>query len=100
MSTQTAPLVSLQAPKDISIDDIDAELRSIWQNYGDSDDGIAATRATTFTFIIYEPEPTQQLLAALGYYTGPVDGIAGPRTSAAIKSAQKDFTSCIHLRGA
>jgi glucose-6-phosphate dehydrogenase assembly protein OpcA len=91
MSTQTAPLVSLQAPKDISIDDIEAELSKIWQVYGNNEDGLAATRATTFTFIIYEPEPTQQLLAALGYYTGPVDGIAGPRTKAAIKSAQKAF---------
>lgn len=89
MSTQTAPLVSLQAPKDISIDDIEAELRKIWQTYGDNEEGLAATRATTFTFIVYEPEPTQQLLATLGYYTGPVDGIAGPRTKAAIKSAQK-----------
>lgn len=89
MSTQTAPLVSLQAPKDISIDDIELELGGIWKTYSDSEDGMIATRATTFTFIIYEPEPTQQLLATLGYYTGPVDGIAGPRTTAAIKSAQK-----------
>lgn len=91
MSTQTASLVSLQAPKDISIEDIEAELNGIWRNYSDREDGLAATRATTFTFIVYEPEPTQQLLAALGYYTGPIDGIAGPRMSAAIASAQKAY---------
>ena len=27
----------------------------------------------------------------MGFYTGPIDGIAGPRTKAAIKAAQKDF---------
>ncbi|MDJ0659364.1 MAG: glucose-6-phosphate dehydrogenase assembly protein OpcA [Crocosphaera sp.] len=91
MTTQTPPLVSLQDPKDVSIDVIEAELRSIWQSYSDNDDGIVATRATSFTFIVYEPEPTQYLLAALGFYTGPIDGIAGPRTVAAIKSAQKAY---------
>ncbi len=91
MSTQTPPLVSLQDPKDVSIDVIEAELRSIWQSYTDNEDGIIATRATSFTFIVYEPEPTQYLLAALGFYTGPIDGIAGPRTTAAIKSAQKAY---------
>ncbi|MDJ0731721.1 MAG: glucose-6-phosphate dehydrogenase assembly protein OpcA [Crocosphaera sp.] len=91
MTTQTPPLVSLQDPKDVSIDVIEAELRSIWQSYSDNEDGIIATRATSFTFIVYEPEPTQYLLAALGFYTGPIDGIAGPRTTAAIKSAQKAY---------
>jgi glucose-6-phosphate dehydrogenase assembly protein OpcA len=89
MTTQTPPLVSLQAPKDVSIDFIESELRNIWQMYNDNEDGMAATRATTFSFIVYEPDASQQLLAALGYYTGPIDGIAGPRTAAAIKSAQK-----------
>ncbi len=85
-------IVSLQAPKDVSIDEIEAELRSIWQSYQNSDeDGPVATRASTFSFIVYEPDGTQQLMAALGYYTGPIDGIAGPRTIAAIKAAQKKY---------
>ncbi|MEG3439176.1 glucose-6-phosphate dehydrogenase assembly protein OpcA [Pannus brasiliensis CCIBt3594] len=91
MTTQTPPLVSLQAPKDVSIDFIESELRSIWQVYNGNDNSIAATRAATFSFIVYEPDAAQQLMAALGYYTGPIDGIAGPRTNAAIKSAQKAF---------
>ncbi|XTZ10999.1 MAG: glucose-6-phosphate dehydrogenase assembly protein OpcA [cyanobacterium endosymbiont of Rhopalodia yunnanensis] len=91
MTTQTPPLVSLQDPKDVSIDVIEAELASIWQSYGTNGDKMAATRATTFTFVVYEPEPTQHLLATLGFYTGPVDGIAGPRTVAALKSAQKAY---------
>ncbi len=91
MTVQSPPLVSLQAPKDVSIEAIEAELRAIWQTYGSSEDGLTATRATTFTFIVYEPEVTQHLLAALGFYTGPIDGIAGPRTTAAIKSAQKTY---------
>ncbi|MGK7930760.1 MAG: glucose-6-phosphate dehydrogenase assembly protein OpcA [Microcystaceae cyanobacterium] len=91
MATQTPPIFSLQNPKDVSIDVIDAELRQIWQSYAESDDGLVVTRATTFTLIVYEPEATQHLLAALGFYTGPIDGIAGPRTMAAIKSAQKAY---------
>ncbi len=88
----TTPLVSLQAPKDVSIDEIEAELHKIWQSYGTGDEeGLAATRATTFSFVIYEPDETQQLLTVLGFYTGPIDGIAGPRTAAAIKAAQKAY---------
>ena len=53
--TQT-PLVSLQAPKDVSIDVIEAELRQIWQSYGSDEEGLPATRAATFSFVVYEPE--------------------------------------------
>ncbi|MDY6784934.1 MAG: glucose-6-phosphate dehydrogenase assembly protein OpcA [Cyanobacteriota bacterium] len=87
----TTPLVSLQAPKDVSIDEIDGELREIWQSYSMGDEGLAATRAATFSFLVYEPDRTQQLLAALGFYTGPTDGIAGSRTVAAIQAAQKAY---------
>ncbi|MEB3308601.1 MAG: glucose-6-phosphate dehydrogenase assembly protein OpcA [Snowella sp.] len=90
-TTQSPPLVSLQAPKDVSIDVIEAELAQIWNAYGQNDEGMAAVRATTFSFLVYEPDAIQALLAALGFYTGPVDGIAGPRTTAAIKSAQKAY---------
>ena len=86
-----APIVSLQAPKDVSIDDIEAELRSLWQSQGADDDSTAVTRAATFSLIVYEPDDTQQLLASLGFYTGPIDGIAGPRIKAAIKAAQKAY---------
>jgi glucose-6-phosphate dehydrogenase assembly protein OpcA len=86
-----SPIVSLQAPKDVSIDEIEAELRSLWQSQGTDEDSTAVTRAATFSLIVYEPDGTQQLLASLGFYTGPIDGIAGPRTSAAIKAAQKDY---------
>ena len=92
MTTTTSPPVfSLQAPKDISIDDIEAELRDIWRNYDGGDGGTSATRATTFSFLVYEPESTQHLLTALGFYNGPIDGIAGPRMVAAIKAAQKAY---------
>jgi len=85
------PLVSLQAPKDVSIEEIEAELQKIWQSYGSDDAGLSATRAATFSLIVYEPEETQQLLAALGFYTGPVDGIAGPSTIAAIRTAESAY---------
>lgn len=86
-----SPIVSLQAPKDVSIDEIEAELRSLWQTHGSDEDAAAVTRAATFSLIVYEPDGTQQLLASLGFYTGPIDGIAGPRTEAAIKAAQKEY---------
>lgn len=94
MATQSAPLVSLQAPKDVSLNQIETELEQIWQSYGgagESGASLIATRATTFTLVIYEPEATQQLLAMLGFYTGPIDGIGGPRTEAAIRAAQSSY---------
>ena len=90
MTTISAPLVSLQAPKDVSLEEIEAELRRIWESYR-NEEGLTATRATSFTFLVYEPDETQPLLAALGFYSGPIDGIAGPRTTAAIKAAQKAY---------
>lgn len=93
MPTQSAPIVSLQAPKDVSLNEIDAELNKIWQSYGMGGDGghPAAIRATTFSLIVYEPEETQHLLAALKLYSGPVDGIPGPQTEAALREVQKKY---------
>jgi glucose-6-phosphate dehydrogenase assembly protein OpcA len=90
-TTQSPPIVSLQAPKDVSIDEIEAELRQIWQQYSEGEEGFTATRATTFSFVVYEPDPIQQLLTVLGFYKGPIDGIAGPQTTAAIQAAQKAY---------
>ena len=90
--TQAPTIFSLQAPKDVSLNEIEAELGKIWQSYGiGGEDGAlpAATRATTFTLVVYEPEQTQYLLAALGYYNGPIDGILGPQTVSALRDAQK-----------
>jgi len=89
-----SPIYSLQAPKDISITEIDTELSKIWQSYGISGEegGVpSATRATTFTLIVYEPEETQYLLGALGFYSGPIDGIVGPQMLDAMRKAQKAF---------
>jgi glucose-6-phosphate dehydrogenase assembly protein OpcA len=90
----TAPVIPLQAPKSVSLPQIQAELDAIWNLYSQpSADGttLGATKATTFTLLVYEPEETQQLLAELGYYTGPVDGIEGPRMNAAIQAAQAAY---------
>lgn len=92
MTSQAPTIFSLQAPKDISLSEIEAELSQIWQSYGIAgEDGAlpAATRATTFTLVVYEPEETQHLLAALGYYHGPIDGILGPQTQTALLQVQK-----------
>lgn len=94
MTTQSPPIVSLQPPKDVLLSEIEAELRQIWQSYGAADGDSSfptATRATTFTFVVYEPEETQQLLATLGFYNGPIDGITGPATVGALKAAQKAY---------
>ena len=90
MVTTKTPIVSLQAPKDVSIEEIDAELRSLWTSVGGDEDA-SVSRAATFSLIVYEPNATQELLAALGFYTGPIDGIAGPRNQAAISAAQKAY---------
>ncbi|GAP94908.1 glucose-6-phosphate dehydrogenase assembly protein OpcA [Leptolyngbya sp. NIES-2104] len=94
MAPKSAPLVSLQAPKDVSLNEVEQELSQIWQSYspnGGDGSSMVATRATTFTLVVYEPEETQRLLAMMGFYTGPVDGIDGPRTEAAIQAAQAAY---------
>ena len=72
----TTPIVALQKPKDISLTEVESELQSIWQQQGE----VAATRASTFTMVIYEPEEVQQILAALNFYPGAIDGSHGPLT--------------------
>ena len=94
MISQAPTIFSLQAQKDISLTEIETELNQIWQSYGISgDDGglPAATRATTFTLVVYEPEETQYLLAALGFYEGPIDGILGPQMAAALRQVQVKY---------
>lgn len=94
MTTQSPPVVLLRAPKDVSVTEIENELNQIWQDdrsAGRERDGIAVTKANTFTFIVYEPQPTQYMLAVLGFYDGPIDGIFGPAQTTAIKKAQKAY---------
>jgi glucose-6-phosphate dehydrogenase assembly protein OpcA len=93
MTVQSPPIVSLQAPKDVSLSEIDAELSRIWQSYdiAGGSGSPSATRAMTFSLVVYEPEETQELLTALGFYSGPIDGIIGPRTASAVREAQKAY---------
>ena len=87
----TTPVVALQKPKDISIEEIENELRNIWRS---QDSGItepAATRASTFSIVVYEPEEFQQLSAALTFYKGPIDGVHGAQTRDAIRQAQMAY---------
>ena len=92
MISQAPTIYSLQAPKDVSLTEIEAELTKVWQSYGiqGEDGGLpAATRATTFSLVVYEPEETQYLLTATGFYKGPVDGILGPQTKTALQELQR-----------
>ena len=52
MNTQETSVVSLQAPKDVSVSQVEAELSKIWQSYGEN----SAARATTFNLLVYEPK--------------------------------------------
>lgn len=85
------PIVALQKPKDISLDEIESELRSIWHGPGPGSATSVASRASTFTMVVYEPEEVQQILAALGFYTGPIDSIHGPLTRDAMRQAQVTY---------
>ncbi len=94
MSIQSPPVVSLRAPKDVSVPEIETELSQIWKDYqpeNQKQDAIVATQASTFTLIVYEPDSTQQMLSALGFYKGPIDGIFGPAQVKAIKKAQTAY---------
>jgi glucose-6-phosphate dehydrogenase assembly protein OpcA len=94
MSIQSPPVVSLRAPKDVSVTGIETELSQIWKDYqpeNQKQDAILATQAATFTLLVYEPEPTQHMLALLGFYDGPIDGIFGPAQTKAIKAAQEVY---------
>jgi hypothetical protein len=55
MVSQAPTIFSLQAPKDVSLTEIEVELNQVWQSYGiqGEDGGLpAATRATTFTLVV------------------------------------------------
>ncbi|MGF1569084.1 MAG: glucose-6-phosphate dehydrogenase assembly protein OpcA [Nodosilinea sp.] len=84
----TTPILALQKPKDISLNDIESELAKIWLGQDAGGVGMVASRADTFTMVVYEPEEVQQILAALGFYTGPIDGIHGALTREAFRQAQ------------
>jgi glucose-6-phosphate dehydrogenase assembly protein OpcA len=86
----TTPLITLEKPKDISLSEIETQLNSMWNSQG-GDLSATATRAATFSMVIYEPEEFQQLLAVLGFYSGPIDGIHGALTKAAVEKAQQDY---------
>ncbi len=81
-------IVTLQRPKDISLLEIETELNKIWLSQNTGKVTPVATRAATFSMVVYEPEEFQQLLAALGFYEGAIDGINGPMTKGAIREAQ------------
>jgi len=87
------PLVALQKPKDISLSEIEAELNGIWltQKTGGGKAAAVATRAATFSMVVYEPEEFQQLLAGLSFYKDAIDGVIGINTRDAIRDAQKAF---------
>lgn len=87
----TTPIVALQKPKDISPDEIEAELNQIWRTQSGGRGTPSAVRAATFSMVVYEPEEFQQLLGALGFYHGPIDGKHGEATKQAVRDAQKAY---------
>lgn len=87
----STPVVALQKPKDISIEEIEDELRNIWHSQSSGTTAPMATRASTFSIVVYEPEEYQQLLAALMFYKDAIDGVHGPKTREAIRQAQMAY---------
>ncbi|MGA7935610.1 MAG: glucose-6-phosphate dehydrogenase assembly protein OpcA [Kovacikia sp.] len=87
----TTSAVAPQKPKDVSLYEIEEELNAIWNSQSGDSAALIATRASTFCMVIYEPEEFQQLLAILGFYEGPVDGIHGSITKAAVNEAQRAY---------
>lgn len=60
MTASPLPVYSLQAPKDVSIADIETELEQIWHSYSSAESGgTLATRASTFTLVICESADAQ-----------------------------------------
>lgn len=93
MATPVAPIVPLLSPKDVSLNDIQLELNQLWEQQSSEGEGDrpAAARASTFSLLVYEPNEAQKLLAQLGYYSGPLDGIYGPRMQVALRAAQAKY---------
>jgi glucose-6-phosphate dehydrogenase assembly protein OpcA len=87
----TTPLVALQKPKDISLSEIETELGLIWHGQSGDIGAPIATRASTFSMVVYEPDEFQQLLAILGFYKGAIDGYHGQQTKQAVMDAQKTY---------
>lgn len=84
-------ILAIQKPKDISLDEIDAELQKIWQTQSENSGTPGVSRAKSFNIVIYEPEEIQQLLGTLGFYTNDIDGLHRAETREAILAAQKDY---------
>lgn len=84
-------ILALQKPKDISLNEIEAELQNIWQPQEGDRSAPTASRATTFNIVIYEPEEIQQLLGTLGFYGNDIDGLHRSETREAILAAQKEY---------
>jgi glucose-6-phosphate dehydrogenase assembly protein OpcA len=70
----------------VELQGISAALDALWQAQADK-----AIRANTFSLMVYEPAPIQQLLTVLGFYDGPIDGINGPLTQEALANSQKAY---------
>jgi glucose-6-phosphate dehydrogenase assembly protein OpcA len=87
----TTPLVALQQPKDISVSEIEAELSQIWHSQQGEKGAPTAIRASTFSMVVYEPEEFQRLLAVLGFYQGPIDGVNTSDQKEAVREAQKAY---------
>ncbi len=79
-------MARLSPSESVDVQGIDEALAAMWQSNDNK-----AIRANTFSLIIYEPAPIQQLLTALGFYDGPIDGINGPLTQEALSKSQQAY---------
>jgi glucose-6-phosphate dehydrogenase assembly protein OpcA len=83
---QVPPMARLLPSQPVDMQGISTALDELWQAQADK-----AMRVNTFSLMIYEPAPIQQLLTVLGFYDGPIDGINGPLTREALANSQKAY---------
>ena len=80
-----SPQLTLQAPLELSPDEVPNYLEHLWGSELD-----ASTGASTFTLVVWEPSWLQQQLIRTGHIDGPINGLLNKELFAAARSVTAD----------